>query len=42
LKVRGVQREESKIKKCSISSKAYFSFCYFFITPFPMHFKDDF
>jgi len=29
-------------KKCFVSWKAYFSSCYFFITPFPLHFKDDF
>jgi hypothetical protein len=29
-------------KMCSVSWKAYFSSCYFFIIPFPLHFKDDF
>ncbi len=29
-------------KKCFVSWKAYLSSCYFFIGPFPLHFKDDF
>jgi hypothetical protein len=41
LKVGGVQRQEKK-KSVFVSWKAYFSSCYFFITPFPLHFKDDF
>jgi hypothetical protein len=43
LKVRGVQKEEKKIEKMSfVSWKAYFSFCYFFMTHFLLHFKDEF
>jgi hypothetical protein len=35
LKVAGIQREEFlKKKKHFVSCKAYFSSCYFFITPF--------
>jgi hypothetical protein len=41
-KVRGVQREEKRKKWSFVSWKAYFSFCCFFITHFPLHFKDDF
>jgi hypothetical protein len=40
LKVGGVQREEKK-KHIFVSWKAYFSSCNFFITPFHLHFKDD-
>jgi hypothetical protein len=29
-------------KMCFVSWKAYFSYYYFFIIPFPLHFKDDF
>jgi hypothetical protein len=36
-----VQREGKK-KTWFLSLKVYFSSCYFFITPFPLHFKDDF
>jgi hypothetical protein len=39
LKVGGVEREK---KKSFVSWKAYLSSCYFFITHFPLHFKDDF
>jgi hypothetical protein len=39
LKVGGIQREGKKNTFCKL--KAYFSW-YFFITPFPLHFKDDF
>ncbi len=39
LKVRGVQKEK---KMSFVSWKAYFSFCYFFMTHFLLHFKDDF
>ncbi len=39
LKVGGVQKEKKKI---FVSWKAYFSFCYFFITHLLLHFKDDF
>jgi hypothetical protein len=44
LKVGGVQREEKREKKtCFVNwKKAYLSACYFFITPFHLHFKDDF
>jgi hypothetical protein len=42
LKVGGVQKEGKKEKKCFESWKAYFSSCYFFITPFHLHFKNDF
>jgi hypothetical protein len=41
LKVGGVLREEEKKKTCFVSWKAYFSSCYFFITPFHLQFKDD-
>jgi hypothetical protein len=41
LKVGGVQREGKK-KRIFMSWKAHFSSCYFFITPFHLHFKDDF
>jgi hypothetical protein len=41
LKVGGIQREIGK-KTRFVSWKAYFSSCYFSITPFPLHFKDDF
>jgi hypothetical protein len=34
LKVGGVQREGKKKKTHFVSNKAYFSSCYFFITPF--------
>jgi hypothetical protein len=39
--VGGVQREK-KEKMCFVSWKVYFSSCYVFITPFPLHFNDDF
>jgi hypothetical protein len=42
LKVGGVQKEEIRKKTCFVSGKAYFSSCYFLITPFPLHFKDEF
>jgi hypothetical protein len=41
LKVGGVQREGEKFELHFVSGKAYFSSCYFSITPFPLHFKDD-
>ncbi len=41
LKVRGVQREGKRKKKCFVNRKAYFSSCFFFITPFHLCFKDD-
>jgi hypothetical protein len=40
LKIGGVQRKEKKTH--FVSWKVNFSSCYFFITPFPFHFKDDF
>jgi hypothetical protein len=40
--MRGPKREREKKKMRFISWKAYFSSCYFFITHFPLHFKDDF
>jgi hypothetical protein len=42
LKVGGVQREGKKKKPLFVNWKAYFSFCYFFNTPFHLHFKNDF
>jgi hypothetical protein len=42
LKVGGVQREEIRKKMRFVSCKAYFSSCYFSITPFPLYFQDDF
>jgi len=42
LKVGQVQREEKKEKTCFVSWKDNFSSCYFFITPFHLHYKDDF
>jgi hypothetical protein len=36
------RRGPKRKKKCFVSWKAYFSSCYFFITPFPSHFKYDF
>jgi hypothetical protein len=44
LKVGGVQREKKKKRKKThfVSWKAYFPSCYFFITPFHLHLKDDF
>jgi hypothetical protein len=43
LKLGGVQKEEKKEKKtCFVNWKTYFSSCYYFITPFHLHFKDDF
>jgi hypothetical protein len=39
-KVGGVQREGKK--PLFVSWKAYFSSGYFSITPFPLHFEDDF
>jgi hypothetical protein len=42
LKVRKVQREEKKKEKtCFVSWKVFLSFCYFFISPFLLHLKDD-
>jgi len=35
---RGLKRK----KKRFVSWKAFFFSCYFSITPFPLHFKDDF
>jgi hypothetical protein len=40
LKIGGLQRQEKK-KLFFVGWKAYFSSGYF-ITPFPLHFKDDF
>jgi hypothetical protein len=43
LKVRGVQKEgKKKAKTCFVSWKVYFPSCYFFITPFHLHFEYDF
>jgi hypothetical protein len=42
LKVRGVQREEKRKITHFESWKVYFSSCYFLITHFPLHCKDDF
>jgi hypothetical protein len=42
LKARGVQKEKEKNKGRFVTWKAYFSSWYFFITPFSLHFKDDF
>jgi hypothetical protein len=41
LKVGGFQREgkEKKIAFCKL--KSFFFACYFFISPFTLHFKDD-
>jgi hypothetical protein len=41
---RGPKRRGGKKKKkhCFVSWKAPFFSCYFFITPFPLHFQDDF
>ncbi len=39
------RRGQKKIKKKKmgfVSWKAFFFSCYFFITPFPLHFKDYF
>jgi hypothetical protein len=41
LKVGGVLREEIRKEPRFVSWKTYFSSCYFFIIPFPLHFKDD-
>jgi hypothetical protein len=38
---RGSKKKKKKKKK-NLSWKVYFSSCYFFITPFHLHFKDDF
>jgi hypothetical protein len=38
----GPKREKIEKKTCFVSWKAYLSSCYFFITHFPLHFKDDF
>jgi hypothetical protein len=37
-----VQRDENKKQMHFVSWKASFSFSYFFIIPFPLHFEDDF
>jgi hypothetical protein len=42
LKLGGIQSEEKRKETCFVSSKDYFSSCYFFIIPFPLHFKNDF
>ncbi len=34
--------QKGEKKTCFISWKAYLLSCYFFITHFPLHFKDDF
>ncbi len=39
---RGPKKKKKKKKICFVSWKVYFSSCYFFITPFPLHFNDDF
>ncbi len=36
------ERLKKKEKKVFVSWKVYFSFCYFFTIPFPLHVKDDF
>jgi hypothetical protein len=41
LKVGGGPKRRKK-KTCFVSWKAYFSSCYIYITPFPLHFKDNF
>jgi hypothetical protein len=45
-KVRSFESRSKEKKKQNknrfMSWKAYFSTCYFFIIPFPLHFKDDF
>ncbi len=38
---RGPKKKKGK-KIFFVSWKAYFSSCFFFIAPFPSHFKDDF
>ncbi len=38
---RGPKRKKKKKKKF-YKLKVYFSSCYYFITPFPLNFKDDF
>jgi hypothetical protein len=39
---RGLKKKKWKKKKtCFVSWKAYLFYCYFFITQFPLHFKDD-
>jgi len=39
----GVQREKKKEKTCFVSWKVYWILILlFFVTPFPLHFKDDF
>ncbi len=37
---RGLKKK--KKKNVFVSWKVYFFSCYFFITPFPLHFKNDF
>jgi hypothetical protein len=38
----GPKRKKEQNKNRFVSWKAYFSTCYFFIIPFPLHFKDGF
>jgi len=38
--MKGPKRKERK-EMCFVSWTAYLSSCYFFITPFPSHLKDD-
>jgi hypothetical protein len=38
----GPKRKKKQNKNRFVSWKAYFSTCYFFIIPFPLHFKDGF
>jgi len=42
LLVGGVQKEKKGKQTYFVSWKVYFSSWYFFITQFPLHFKDDF
>jgi hypothetical protein len=41
-KFNGSKKGKKGKKKCFVSWEVYFSSCYFFITPFPLHFKYDF
>jgi hypothetical protein len=38
----GPKKKKKKKKKSFVGCKVYISSCYFFVTPFPLHFKDDF
>jgi hypothetical protein len=42
LKIREVQRGKKRTKMHFVSWKVSFSYCYCFITPFHLQFKDDF